>query len=108
MSRVQRVGPAEVKPAKADEGTEGNLTLSHSLEVQLSTVASKTRHSASPDLEHVDGALLEATDDHCVGWAPDDSRIQFRVVLEDDKHKFKKKPSGLTVALPKIDFNSKI
>lgn len=52
---------------------EGILTLSHSLEIQFTTVASKTCHSASPDLEHVDGSLLEATDDHCVGRASDDS-----------------------------------
>lgn len=57
------------------------LTLSHGLEVQFATVASKPSHGAGPDLEHVDASWLESTDDHCVGLAPDGAGVIFWLVL---------------------------
>lgn len=71
------------------------LTLGHGLEVQFPAVASEPRHGASPDLEDVDGSLLEAADDHCVGWASDDRGVQVRVVLEDDKRQTQPSAAGL-------------
>lgn len=61
------------------------LTLSHGLEVQFAAVASKPGHGAGPDLEHIDASRLEATDDHCVGRAFDDRRVQIRLVLREEK-----------------------
>lgn len=61
------------------------LTLSHGLEVQFATVASKPSHGAGSDLEHVDASWLEATDDHCVGLAPDGGRVIFWLVLGEEK-----------------------
>lgn len=60
------------------------LTLSHGLEVQFATVAPKPGHGAGPDLEHIDASWLEATDDHCVGRASDDCRVQFWLVLRGE------------------------
>lgn len=61
------------------------LTLSHGLEVQFATVASKPSHGAGSDLEHVDASWLEATDDHCVGLAPDSGRVIFWLVLGEEE-----------------------
>lgn len=61
------------------------LTLSHGLEVQFATVASKPGHGARPDLEDVDASWLEATDDHCVGLAPDRGGVIFWLVLREEK-----------------------
>lgn len=61
------------------------LTLSHGLEVQFATVASKPSHSAGPDLEHVDASWLEATDDHRVGLAPDGGGVVLWLVLAEGK-----------------------
>lgn len=60
---------------RARLNTGGILTFSHGLEVQFATVASKPSHGAGPDLENIDASWLEATDDHCVGWASDDSGV---------------------------------
>lgn len=65
------------------------LTLSHGLEVQFATVASKPSYGAGPDLEHVDASWLEATDDHCVGLAPDGARVIFWLVLGEEKQHVK-------------------
>lgn len=65
------------------------LTLSHGLKVQFATVASKPSYGAGPDLEHVDASWLEATDDHCVGLAPDGGSIMFWLVLGEEKQHVK-------------------
>lgn len=61
------------------------LTLSHGLEVQFATVASKPSYGSGPDLEHVDASWLEAADDHCVGLAPDGGGVIFWLVLGEGK-----------------------
>lgn len=72
---------------RAQLNTGWILTLSHGLEVQFATVASKTGHGAGPDLEHIDASWLEATDDHCVGRASDNGGVQFWMVLREEKQK---------------------
>lgn len=61
------------------------LTLSHGLEVQFATVASKAGHGARPDLEHVDASWLQAADHHGVGLAPDGGSINLWLVLGEEK-----------------------
>lgn len=63
------------------------LTLSHGLEVQFATVASKTSYGSGPDLEHVYTSWLETTDDHCVSLAPDGGGIIFRLILGKEKQR---------------------
>ncbi len=65
------------------------LTLSHGLKVQFATVTSEPSHGARPDLEHVDAPWLEATDDHCVGLAPDGGGVVFWLVLGEEKQQVK-------------------
>lgn len=57
------------------------LTLSHGLEVQFATVASKPGDGTGPDLEHVDASWLEAMDDRRVGLAPDGGGVILWLVL---------------------------
>lgn len=60
-------------------------TFSHCLEEHLPTETSKARHCSGPYLEHVDGPLLQATDNCCISLTPQQRGVRLSHILDLDQ-----------------------